>query len=225
MNGEVVSLHAGLPRLMEEWAGSGAERAVRSGYVKAAVAGALWVGKEHVAGDDQGDLVHHGGPDRVVLAYPAEHYPLWERELGFRPPYGGFAENVTVAGLTEQDVCIGDVFRVGDALLQVSETRIPCWKIARRWDVADLLDRVLATGRTGFFLRTLREGEVRIGQTLQLVERSYPDLSAAVVHKAYLGMTDAGVSAERLYACRALSQRQRRRFAPAKDGGSDATAP
>ncbi len=210
MDGVVIALQAGLPRPMKEWAESGAA-AVMSGYVKPPVAGEVWIGRDHVAGDGQGDLVNHGGRDRVVLAYPGSHYPLWRRELGVNLPYGGFAENFSVAGLTEADVCIGDVFRVGGAVLQVSETRIPCWKISRRWGIDDLLDRVIATGRTGFFLRTLQEGAVRAGHAMQLVERPYPNLPVSLVHKAYLGKADGRVAAE-LAACPALSARQRQRF-------------
>ena len=124
------------------------------------------------AGDEQADRVNHGGPDKAILAYSAEHYREWRTELD-RPelPFGAFGENVTIAGLTEADMCIGDRWWAGDVLFEVSQPRQPCWKLARRWRVKSLPAKVIQTGRTGWYLRVLADGELRAGAELELIDR------------------------------------------------------
>lgn len=146
-----------------------------SGIAKSAVVGPVRVGKLNLDGDGQADLVHHGGADKAVLAYSAEHYGDWRRELGIANlPYGAFGENLTVEGLIEQDVCIGDIWRIADVLLQVSQPRQPCWKLGRRWRMDDLPKRVLQSGRSGWYLRVLREGTIESGMAVTLQERPHP---------------------------------------------------
>lgn len=147
-----------------------------SGILKTPVDGPLAVGTLNLAGDGQADLVHHGGPDKAVLAYSAEHYPAWRDELAIAElTNGAFGENLTVRGLTERDVCIGDLWRANDVLFQVSQPRQPCWKLGRRWRRADLPKRVLQTGRSGWYLRVLQEGTIQSGFELALEERRYPE--------------------------------------------------
>ena len=147
---------------------------------KTPVSGPIWLRPEGLEGNQPADAFRHGGPDKVALAYSAEHYPLWQAELG-RPdfPHGAFGENFTVAGLDEDSVCVGDVWRVGNALTQVAQPRSPCWKLARRWEMRDLPARVQKTGRTGWYLRVLQAGQVQVGDALELVERPYPALTVA----------------------------------------------
>lgn len=128
-----------------------------------------------IQGDQQADLVHHGGPDKAVLAYPQENYPIWQNEfpeVDWQP--GCVGENLTTRGLDEDDVCIGDVWSVGQCLMQVSQPRQPCWKLSRRWNLPRLAVRVQQTRRTGWYLRVLQEGEIEAGQTITRVERSQP---------------------------------------------------
>lgn len=129
-------------------------------------------------GDAQADLKHHGGPDKALHHYPLEHYALWRGELPeqaalFAP--GGFGENISTQALTEDTVCLGDIFTLGSAVVQVSQGRKPCWKLNTRFGVADMARRVQDTGRTGWYYRVLEEGDVAAGEPLTLVERPCRD--------------------------------------------------
>jgi len=118
------------------------------------------------AGDGQADLVNHGGADKAVCVYPYEHYPHWEERLGKELEYSAFGENLTTTGLLETEVCIGDVYEIGTALLQVSQPRYPCFKLSQKHGPADLPAQVLATGYSGFYFRVLREGEIAAGDAV-----------------------------------------------------------
>ncbi|MHB8576232.1 MAG: MOSC domain-containing protein [Dehalococcoidia bacterium] len=172
----LVSIQVAAPRRIEPAeAPNPAGEAWTTGFFKQPVSGAVWLGQTNVAGDGQGDRKNHGGPDKAVLAYAAAHYPHWRGELALPDlPYGAFAENFTVDGLDEGTVCIGDRFAIGGALLQVSQPRQPCWKIAARWQLPDLTARVEASGRTGWYLRVLCEGSVAAGADVLLLERPNP---------------------------------------------------
>lgn len=137
----------------------------------------------HLEGNVQADTRNHGRPDQAILVYAGAHYPLWRAEL-HRPEMGpgGFAENLTLAGLDEQTTCIGDTFSVGDALIRVTGPRYPCWKIERRWGIDGLTARVAATGRTGWYCRVLREGVVAPGMSVRLDDRPYPRYRVALVN-------------------------------------------
>ncbi len=129
--------------------------------------------KEGFRGDGVADLRYHGGPDRAVCVYPHEHYRLWEREFGSKLPPSTFGENVTVTNMLEQEVCIGDIFRLGDAVIQITQGRIPCSTITKRTNMPSLLKRMVETGYTGYLCRVLEEGTVRRDSTITLVE-SHP---------------------------------------------------
>ena len=148
----------------------------QTGFYKERVDGPRWLAQTNLAGDGQADLVNHGGPDKAVLTYASAHYPGW-RDMLERPefPHGAFGENFTVDGLTEESVSIGDVYRLGSAVVQVSQPRQPCWKLARRWRIKELTALVEQTGKTGWYLRVLEEGEVEPGQPLTLLERPHPE--------------------------------------------------
>lgn len=151
---------------------------VLSGIVKTPADRPLRLGREGFEGDEQGDRRHHGGPEKAVHHYAADHYPLWRSELGPLPPLlapGGFGENVSTAGLTEETVAVGDVFRLGTALVQVSQGRQPCWRLNRRFGVRDMALRVQTSGRTGWYYRVLETGTVAPGDAMILLERPAPD--------------------------------------------------
>ena len=200
----VISIQVGMPREMREGEDGGNWR---SGIVKLQVEGAVWVGVDGMMGDAQADLKNHGGSHRTVLAYAASHYEAWRKELERELPHGGFGENMTVSGLTEENVCIGDVFRVGKAVLQVSEPRIPCWKIPRRNGVEDLLQRIVRSGRTGWFYRTLSEGAVEKGNAWHLLERPYPRMSVALVYAAHRDESADRAFVSSAVDCSAMSPR------------------
>jgi MOSC domain-containing protein YiiM len=152
--------------------------AVPSGIDKHAVAGRVWLGREGFTGDAQGDRKHHGGPDKAAHHYPFEHYGHWREALGecymlARP--GAFGENVSTVGLTEGEIAIGDTFRAGGALIQVSQGRQPCWRLNLRFGVDDMAFRVQKSGRTGWYYRVIEEGFVEAGQDLALIDRLSPE--------------------------------------------------
>lgn len=172
----VRSIQVGLPR---QFGTAGAadpmDRPWTTGFVKRPIAGPVRLGVTNLDGDGQADLVHHGGPDKAVLAYSADHYEPWRRELQMPDlSFGAFGENFTIEGLTEQTVCLGDIWHVGDAVLQVSQPRQPCWKLARRWRLKTLASRVQESGRTGWYFRVRNEGVVAAGLTLELRDRPCP---------------------------------------------------
>ncbi|WP_204556869.1 MOSC domain-containing protein [Bacillus ectoiniformans] len=127
--------------------------------------------KDGFRGDDVADKKHHGGPDRAVCVYPYEHYQLWEKEFHTVLPPAAFGENLTVAGMLEQDVCIGDIYRLGDAVIQVTQGRVPCSTITKRIPIPELLKRLVDTGFTGYLCRVLEEGVVRKDSSIELIER------------------------------------------------------
>ena len=143
----------------------------RSAFVKEPVAGRAFLGERGLEGDECADLSVHGTPDQAVLAYALAHYDLWREEIGLDAGPGGFAENLTVEGADETTVCIGDVVRVGGALLEVTFERGPCVKIANRWGRPDLTRLVGKAGRTGWYHRVIEPGEVGAGDAYELVER------------------------------------------------------
>jgi MOSC domain-containing protein YiiM len=149
-----------------------------SAIIKTNVKGSVYVTRTNIAGDEQADHKQHGGTDKAVLAYPACHYSSWNSEIeGVDFPAGGFGENLTVAGFDESCCCVGDTFRVGQCLLQVSQPRQPCWKLSKRWGIPNLVVLVQKTGRTGWYFRVLEEGEIEANMTIEIVERPNPDLT------------------------------------------------
>ena len=163
---KLLSVNVGLPRSVESRG-----RTVRTGIFKEPVLFRVHVGKLNVDGDRQADLRVHGGPDKAVYAYDFSGYTHWRRELSRELPFGQFGENLTVDGLPETEVRIGDTYRIGAALLQVSEPRSPCFKLAMKMELPTFPKAFLAAGRTGFYLRVLEEGEIGAGDAIELVSR------------------------------------------------------
>lgn len=151
----IVSLNVGKP-VTVDYQG----KDLSTGIYKQPVEGSLFLSSLNFEGDGQADLINHGGLDKAVCAYPSEHYPYWERSLGKPMPYAAFGENLTLRGLLEDEVCIGDVYRIGGAVLQVSQPRYPCFKLSQKHGVKDMPARVLNTGYSGFYFRVLEEGKV-----------------------------------------------------------------
>jgi MOSC domain-containing protein YiiM len=205
----LLSVQVGLPRTMPP-TGDGApwDRFWHTAFVKDPVAGPVMLRRENLDGDGQAERAGvHGGPDMAALAYAAEHYPRWRVELDLPElAHGGFGENLTVAGQDELTVCIGDVYEVGDAAVQVSQPRGPCHKISWRWRRADLQRRVEATGRHGWYLRVLREGAIEAGQPLRLVERPHPEWTVRRAADVYARRRQEPAEAAELAACEALAE-------------------
>lgn len=142
-----------------------------------------WLYTTHLEGNEQADRKHHGSLSQAVLLYAAAHYSLWQAELG-RPEMGpgGFGENFTIDGLSEETACIGDIYAIGEAQIQVTGPRYPCQKIQRRWNIRGLTARVAKTGRTGWYCRVLCEGMIEPGAPVMLVERPYPQWTIALTN-------------------------------------------
>ena len=144
---------------------------LRTGIYKQPVAGRLMMRTLNLDGDGQADLKAHGGPDKAVYAYPFEHYATWAHELGRDDlTYGQFGENLTVEGLLEDAVSIGDRYRIGSALVEVTQPRAPCFKLAHKMGLSDFAKTLTDARRTGFYLRVLEEGEVGAGDSIECVQ-------------------------------------------------------
>lgn len=179
-NAVLVSIQVGTPRTYSGTFGDGAPAEWTTAFVKEPVAGPVLVQAAQIAGDGQADLENHGGPDKAVLAYSADHYPLWRAEL-VEPelPRGGFGENLTISGLTEETICLGDVWSIGTVRFEVSQPRQPCWKLARRWNRPWLPKRVIETGRTGWYMRVVAPGTIAAGLPVRLEQRPHPEWTVA----------------------------------------------
>jgi MOSC domain-containing protein YiiM len=198
----VVSIQVGRPQLRTDENG----KVWSSAIFKHAVQTPLKLGKTNLEGDRQADLSVHGGPDKAVLAYAAEHYTEWHREGLAQMDYGAFGENFTISGQTEADVCLGDVYRIGEARVEVSQPRSPCAKLARKWKLPDLPARVLANGRSGWYLRVLQEGMVAPRQALQLIERPLPQWTIQKVATVFYNLEEHFDAAVELSQCLVLAE-------------------
>ena len=142
--------------------------------------GNVRVGEMGLAGDEQADRQNHGGLDKAVLAYSAEHYAYWRPHLNLPDmPHGGFGENLTVASLDETAVCVGDRWRAAEVLFEFSQPRQPCWKMGRRWQILDLPKQVIQNGFSGWYPRVIEPGDLTPGLSIELVSRPRPTWTIA----------------------------------------------
>lgn len=199
---QLTAIQIGLPQIIStsgssEWW----DKEWTTGIHKVSTRDPVWLGYEGLDDDGVADTRNHGGVDRAVCAYSAEHYSYWKQTLSLKEfPFGALGENFTVGGLLEATTCVGDIYTIGEAVVQVSQPRQPCWKPARRWKIKDLTAQIERTGRTGFYFRILRHGWVQAGQAFQLQERKHPEWSIARCNEVlYVKKTD-------YEAARALSE-------------------
>jgi MOSC domain-containing protein YiiM len=187
----VLSVNVGLPR--DVMAG---ERLVRTSIFKAPVIGRVPIRNHNLAGDRQSDLSVHGGPDKAVYAYPHEHYAYWREQLpetDLQP--GHFGENLTVQGLLEGDVHVGDRLRIGSTTLVVTQPRMPCFKLGIRFGRPDMVKRFLESRRSGFYLAVDTEGDLGAGDMVEMLDRHPAELSIQELLRLYL---NERVDAQRL---------------------------
>ncbi|HOE97169.1 MAG TPA: MOSC domain-containing protein [Candidatus Sumerlaeota bacterium] len=206
----LVSLNVARPAEIP-WQG----RMIRTGIFKAPVEGPRRVSRLRIEGDLHGDLSVHGGLDKAVYGYPREHYAFWRAELGAADdfPFGQFGENLTTEGLLERDACLGDVYRIGGALLQISEPRQPCYKLAYRMGRPGFDARFLASGKLGYYFRVLEEGVLQAGDEIVRVEPDPQRVSMLeLASLLYLGGGDKDLL-ERALAIDSLSPKLRSRLA------------
>jgi MOSC domain-containing protein YiiM len=178
---KVISVNVGLPREVS-WRG----KAVTTGIFKRPIAGRVIVRTLNLEGDRQADLRVHGGPSKAVYAYPSEHYPFWRHELPEMDlRWGMFGENLTIEGLLENEVNIGDRFRIGSVELIATEPRLPCYKLGVRFGREDMVKRFLRSGRTGFYFAVAREGDIGAGDSITRIARDEHDVTVADIVRLY----------------------------------------
>jgi MOSC domain-containing protein YiiM len=216
---QLVSINVALPRELPPpptgWPKDPPWLSRMSAIYKEPVAGPVWLGTINLDGDRQADLKNHGGEDKAVNAYPADHYPDWRATLA-RPEmtWGAFGENFTITGLDEETVCIGDIYQIGPARVQVTQPRQPCWKLARKWGVKDLVRQVERARRTGWYFRVLAEGEVGAGLPLVLLDRPHPEWTIARAFVTMHRRKRDPEAAAALAACPELAASWRETLAP-----------
>jgi MOSC domain-containing protein YiiM len=177
--GKLLFLHVGKPE-EKNWNGKAVESAIGKKGVTEAFLSTLALEGDGVAATE-----FHGGPDRAVCFYPVEHYSLWESEFGKPMQSPSFGENISAEGMEESKVYIGDIYRLGNATVQVSQGRIPCSKISMNNDINKLLKRVVETGFTGYFFRVLEEGMVFADSEITLLERKQDAFSILEANRIY----------------------------------------
>jgi MOSC domain-containing protein YiiM len=164
---KVISLNVGLPRTVN-FRG----RAVTTGIFKEPVRGRIKLRRLNLDGDKQADLTVHGGPDKALYSYPAEHYDYWKRRLpNMKLPWGMFGENLTTEGLLEDQVNIGDVFRIGSSEVVATQPRMPCYKLGVKFGSMDIVKQFMDSKLPGIYFRVLKEGDVGAGDEIKLINR------------------------------------------------------
>jgi len=198
---QVISVNVGKPQ-KSDWRG----QHITTAIFKSPVEGPVAVGRLNLGGDEQADLTVHGGPDKAVYAYPQEHYAYWRPQL---PDYslapGNFGENLTLAGLLEDDIHIGDHLQIGTAVFTVTQPRSPCYKLGVRFNREDMTKRFHASRRFGFYLRVLREGTLQAGSPVTIVERDPTAVSVADIVRLFTGDNHDSALLERALKVGALS--------------------
>ncbi|HXG95318.1 MAG TPA: MOSC domain-containing protein [Blastocatellia bacterium] len=178
---KVISVNVGLPREVE-WKG----RTVTTGIFKEPAAGRVRLRRLNLDGDGQADLAVHGGRDKAVYAYPVEHYDYWRRQLPEMDlPFGMFGENLTIEGLFEDEANIGDRFLIGSALVMVTQPRMPCYKLGLKFGRDDIIKQFLESGRSGFYLAVIEEGEIAAGDRIELIARDENNVKVSDIVRLY----------------------------------------
>jgi len=178
---KIISLNVAIPRTVT-WKG----HEVSTGIFKEPVEGPVMLRRLNLDGDRQADLTVHGGPAKAVYAYPSEHYPLWKSELSeMLLPWGMFGENLTTEGMIEDEIHIGDKFQIGEAVLMVTQPRIPCYKLALKFQRDDMLKRMLTNGRSGFYFAVVQQGALQAGDAIQKIHEGPERISVTDVNTLY----------------------------------------
>jgi MOSC domain-containing protein YiiM len=179
---KVVSLNVARPRLVVYRGAS-----VNTGIFKKPVSGRIMLRSLNLDGDRQADLSVHGCPYKAIYAYPIEHYEYWRREFPeMELPWGMFGENFTTEGLAEDDLHVGDRFKIGSSTVMVRQPRMPCYKLGVKFQRDDIIERFLLSGRSGFYFSVEEEGEVENGDSLDLVSRNQDGVTIAEVNRLFV---------------------------------------
>lgn len=180
-------------------------RSFQTGYFKESTDYQLWLGETGIQGDFQADKKFHGGPEKALLAYGMSSYTMWQEKYGLELGYGAFGENISISGLDEENVCLGDVYKIGEVLIEVSQPRQPCWKINVALKNKDMLKKVLLEGRTGWYYRVIKEGYLQKGMLLTLHNRPNPEWSVKRANDVMKSKKEDSALVEELLKVKELS--------------------
>jgi MOSC domain-containing protein YiiM len=205
---KLVSVNVGLPRLLA-WGGA----TFKTGIFKNPVEGRVMLRTSNLDGDRQADLSVHGGVNKAAYGYPSEHYAAWNAELPDPArTWGAFGENFTTEGLLETDISIGDRYRVGSAVVRVATPRLPCFKLAAKFQRDDMIERFVRSGRSGFYFSVIEEGEVGAGDEFELLGREEPTLTIAEINGLYTAKSPDRETLQRSLHVELLPESWRVRF-------------
>ncbi len=201
MPARIVSLQIGRPKPFAAW-----NKTIESSFMRLVVEGPVMLREEGLEGDEVADKKQHGGPDKAICVYPMEHYAFWKRKLRtwLEPP--AFGENFTTRGLKEPKVCIGDIYRVGEAVVQVTQPRPMCKKLAARHNEPMMARWMLKSGNCGFLMRCLEPGRVQAGNLIVLVERGVGGITIDEANRVMYKNRDDREAIRKALAEPALSQ-------------------
>ena len=179
---KLISLNVARPRLAV-YKGT----TINTGIFKEPVTGPVQLSTLNLEGDRQADLSVHGGPHKAVYAYPSEHYAYWHKELpGVNLPWGMFGENFTTSGLSEDELHVGDRFQIGSATVMVRQPRVPCYKLAAKFQRDDILERFLHSGRSGFYFSVEQEGLVPSGAPFKFISQDRRGITIAEMNRLFV---------------------------------------
>ncbi|CAN5761548.1 MOSC domain-containing protein [soil metagenome] len=213
MNATLLSLQIGTPAIHgTEGSSNPLTKPQLTAFYKKPVTGPVQILAETLEGDGVGNRKVHGGPDKAICAYPSEHYTHWQQSLTLlaKEPFGAFGENFTTQGLLETEVCVGDIFSLGTALLQISQPRQPCYTLARRWQLKNFPVLVDAAGFTGWYFRVLQTGVVHTGDTFTRQEQPLPQWTIARANNVMQEREPSLEALEELAHCPLLADAWRR---------------
>ena len=179
---KLISLNVARPRLAVYQGAT-----INTGIFKKPVSGRIALRKLNLDGDRQADLTVHGGPYKAVYAYPSEHYEYWRQQLPEMDlSWGMFGENLTTEGLKEEELHVGDHFRVGSSTVMVRQPRMPCYKLAAKFQRDDIIERFLRSGRSGFYFSVEEEGEIGQGDSFELVSQNHDGITIAEMNRLFV---------------------------------------
>jgi MOSC domain-containing protein YiiM len=204
---EIISVNIGKPNIIVY---QGKE--LVTGIYKSPASSPLYVTATNLEGDGQADLEFHGGVDKALCVYCEEHYIHWEKVMDRKLDYGAFGENLTVRGLFETEVCIGDTYQLGEAIVQVTQPRQPCHKLAKRHDITDLPLQVQLTGYSGYYFRVLQEGILPENPSIQIIAKHPNGVTVAYCNEIKFKDTTNVEGMKRILAVQELSASWRESF-------------
>jgi MOSC domain-containing protein YiiM len=210
----LISLNVARPRLTTY---KGAT--INTGIFKKPVSGPVALRTLNLDGDQQADLSVHGGPYKAVYAYPFEHYEFWRQELpGMEMPWGTFGENFTTEGLSEDDLHVGDRFCIGSSVVMVRQPRMPCYKLAAKFQRDDTIERFLLSGHSGFYFSVEQEGEVVAGDSFELISQNQDGITIAEMNRLFVRDRYNRDLLRKAIATAALPESWREYFSPRLNG-------